>query len=109
MKEEETRQSRLQREMAEENLHRAKSAFQAVAATAEGRVAFWWVLEAVCGTFATTETGDERGSLVRAGERKAGLKVQHLLMEWAPAEFVRLLGENMARSTEYLSRLREEQ
>lgn len=89
----------------QENL---KQAMKEVIATHAGRLLLWHILEGVCQVFSTTETGEERSSLVRAGERRAGLILQRQMQDWAPAEFVHLLTENMARSLEHLSKTREE-
>jgi hypothetical protein len=91
-------------QLALEYQHQLASDVRAVMATPAGRRLLWHLLSGVCGVFATTETGEERSSLLRNGARDAGLRLQHQLQQWAPAEFVLLLGENFSAALERISR-----
>lgn len=77
----------------EQQLLELKYSVREVMKTRPGRRLMHHLLENVCRTFASTVTG-EIGTYAE-GRRGAGLSLQALLQDWAPAEFVLLLGEEL--------------
>jgi hypothetical protein len=97
-----------QNELAEEHLRQLRRDLREVLALPAGRRVLWYVLEGICGVFASTERGSDRATALRNGARAAGLLLQRQLQDWAPAEFVLLLTENFTRTLEQLQASRPE-
>jgi len=79
----------------EEALLQLKADVREVMSTKAGRRLMHHVLEVVCATFAESYTGEAFSSAYAQGRRAAGLRLQALLQQYAPAEFVLLLGEEL--------------
>lgn len=101
----ETEAARRQNALVEEHRRNLATTVRRVLSSPEGRRFVYHLLDEICGVFGPSWTGEALSGAYAEGRRSAGLSIMKELQDWAPAEFVHLLGEERALAMERLATL----